>query len=277
VLALILALGASAGWGAADFLGGTSTRRLNVLTVAFVSQLVGLAFAFGLTAIGGSALTERTVVLGLLGGCLGAIGLAALYAALAIGPMGVVAPMVSLSVTVPVAAGLLNGERPGPVQLAGVVVAVGGVLLAAWHHDGTSTRISSRAVFLAVVSAACLGSLALVLSRAGETDAVGAVLMARVGSVALLGAAVLVRRPSFTTTQGERITLATIGLLDCGANLLFVLASQRGLLTLVAVLASLYPVTTVLLARGLLHERLSRIQAGGVVLALFGVALIAVG
>jgi drug/metabolite transporter (DMT)-like permease len=278
VFALVLALGASASWGSADFLGGLATRRLPVLTVSFVSLLVGLAFVLGLWVFGGDPIPgERTVVLGLIGGCVGAVGLVTLYAALAIGPMGVVAPMVSLSVTVPVAYGLLSGERPAATQLVGIVVAVGGVLLAARHEDEAGARISGRAVALALVAAAGLGTLALLLSRAGRTDAVGAVMMARVSSIALLGVAVLVRRPSFTTTQRDRVTLAAIGILDCSANLLFTLASQRGLLTLVAVLASLYPVVTVLLARGVLHERLSRVEAGGVALALCGVALIAAG
>ncbi len=278
MFALVLALGAAAGWGWADFLGGVETRRLPVLTVTFVSQVVGLAFVLGLVAFGGGGLPDgRTVTLGLAAGAVGAVGLAALYTALAIGPMGVVAPMVSLSVTIPVAAGLLSGERPGALQMVGVVAAIGGVALAARHRDEAGARVSGRAITLAVVSAVCLGSLALLLTRAGEDDATWAVLMARIGGVVLLSAATIVRRPSLTTTQRERLTLAGIGLLDCGANLLFVLATQRGLLTLVAVLASLYPVATVLLARGLLHERLSRIQAGGVALALFGIALIAAG
>jgi drug/metabolite transporter (DMT)-like permease len=278
MLAIVLALGSSIGWGSADFLGGSATRRLHILTVSLFSQAVGFAFVLGLVVAGGNGLPDaRTVALGLAGGCLGAVGLAALYSALAIGPMGVVAPMVSLSVVVPVGAGLLSGERPGTLQLVGVAAAIGGVVLAARHRDEAGARVSARAVVLAVVAAVCLGSLALVLSRAGDTDASGAVLMVRIGSLSLLGVAALVGHPSFETTARQRVTLASIGILDSGSNLLFVLASQRGLLSLVAVVASLYPVTTVLLARGLLGERLSRIQAAGVSLALVGIALIAVG
>jgi drug/metabolite transporter (DMT)-like permease len=205
------------------------------------------------------------------------VGLAALYAALALGPMGVVAPMVSLSVIVPVAAGLLNAERPAALQLVGVVAAIGGVALAARHRDEAGARVSPRAIGLALLSAVCLGMLVVLLSRAGETDAFWAVLLVRIGSLTLLGIVAVVRRPSFVTTQRQRLTLASVGVLDSGANLLFVLASQRGLLSLVSVVASLYPVTTVLLARGFLGERLSRIQAAGVTLALIGIALIAIG
>ena len=278
MLAVFLALGSAAGWGGADFLGGNATRRLPILTVSLVSQAVGFAFVLGLVVSGWDGLPDaRTVILGLVGGCLGAVGLAALYSALAIGPMGVVAPMVALSVVVPVAAGFMNGERPSPWQLVGVGAAIAGVVLAARPPSAGEARVSSRAVWLAAVAAVCLGLLAVFLGRAGETDAFWAVLMVRIASLTLLGTAVLVRRPSFVMQTSQRVSLASVGILDSGANLLFVLASQRGLLSLVAVVASLYPVTTVLLARGVLGERLSRAQAAGVGLALVGIALIAVG
>lgn len=278
MIAVLLALGAAAGWGGADFLGGNATRRLPILTVTFVSQTVGFAFVLGLVVSGWVGLPEgRTVALGLVAGCLGAVGLATLYSALAIGPMGVVAPMVSLSVIVPVAAGFMSGERPAALQLVGVAAAVGGVLLAARPPSSAGTRVSGHAIALAAVAAVCLGLLAVLLSRAGETDVLWAVLMVRIGSLTLLTAAVLARRPSFVMATRQRVTLASVGVLDSGANLLFVLASQRGLLSLISVVASLYPVMTVVLARSLLGERLSRLQAAGVVLALAGIGLIAAG
>jgi drug/metabolite transporter (DMT)-like permease len=278
MLGVLLALAAAVGWGSADFLGGDATRRLPILTVTFVSQAVGFAFILGLVVSGWVGLPEaRTVVLGLAAGCMGAVGLAALYSALAIGPMGVVAPMVSLSVIVPVAAGFMSGERPAALQLAGVAAAIGGVLLAARPPSTAGARVSPRAIALAAVAAVCLGLLAVLLSRAGQTDVLWAVLLVRVGSLTLLSAGVLARRPSFAMPTRQRVTLASIGILDSGANLLFVLASQRGLLSLIAVVASLYPVMTVVLARSVLGERLSRVQTAGVVLALAGIALIAAG
>ena len=278
MIAVLLALGAAAGWGGADFLGGNATRRLPILTVTFVSQAVGLAFVLGLVVSGWVGLPDgRTVVLGLVGGCLGAVGLATLYSALAIGPMGVVAPIVSLSVIVPVAVGFMSGERPAALKLVGVGVAISGVVLAARPPSTAGSRVSAHAITLAAVAAVCLGLLAVMLSRAGETDVLWAVLMVRVGSLTLLTVAVLARRPSFVMQTRQRVTLASVGILDSGSNLLFVLASQRGLLSLIAVVASLYPVMTVVLARGLLGERLSRFQAAGVVLALAGIALIAAG
>jgi drug/metabolite transporter (DMT)-like permease len=273
---ILLALGAATSWGSADFLGGVSTKRLSILTVSGVSQLAGLLFAGVLVLITGTAMPDGHVVIyGLTAGLLATIGLAALYSGLAIGPMGVVAPLAAMSGLVPVAVGLVRGERPEPIQLVGIALALAGVVLAARHHDPAGARVHKRALGLAVVAALCLGLLIVLLDEAGADDPAWAVLMVRVGALSLLAVAVTARRPSFSIDRGQLGTLAAVGVLDNGANLLFVLASQRGLLSLIAVLASLYPVATVLLARVALHERLSRLQVVGVAAALVGVALIA--
>lgn len=277
MFASALAVLASAGWGTADFLGGLSTRRLSILTVSLVSQAVGLAFTLGLVLSDLHAPTARVVLLGAIAGVLGMVGLMALYSALAIGPMGIVAPIAALSGCVPVAVGLARGDRPAPIQLAGVALAITGVVLAARHRSPSGTRASPRAIVLALFAAVTLGTLIVALSDAGRDDPAWAVLMVRITAVSLLCVAVLVRRPSFQMDRAQVRTLAAVGILDNGANLLFVLAAQRDLLSLIAVLASLYPVATVLLARGVLKERLSRVQAVGVAAALVGVALIAVG
>jgi drug/metabolite transporter (DMT)-like permease len=276
MVGVVLALCAAASWGSADFLGGVSTKRLSILTVSAVSQFAGLVFTASLVLATGAALPdERAVLLSLAAGVLGTLGLAALYSALAIGPMGVVAPLAAMSGLVPLAVGLLQGERPEPIQLVGVGLALTGVVLAARHRDERGARVHPRAVVLAAAAAACLGLLVVLLKEAGADNPAWAVLMVRVGALALLAVALLVRRPSFSMARGQLVTLVGVGVLDNGANLLFVLASRRGLLSLIAVLASLYPVTTVLLARVALHERLSRIQIVGVAAALAGVGLIA--
>ena len=273
---VVLALVASVSWGSADFLGGLSAKRLPILTVSAVSQLVGLAFTAGLVVATGAAMPgERALVFGLGAGCLGTVGLVALYSGLAIGPMGVVAPLVATSAIVPLVAGLIQGERPTPVQLVGVVLALGGVALAARHRDEAGARVHPRAVALAVVAALGIGLMFVLLNEAAADGPAWSVLMVRVGAVSLLAVALVVRRPSFSMDREQFATLAGVGVLDNGANVLFVLAAQRGLLSLIAVLASLYPVTTVLLARVALNERLSRIQIAGVVAALAGVAMIA--
>jgi drug/metabolite transporter (DMT)-like permease len=278
MLGIVLALAASASWGSADFFGGLSTRRLSIITVSVVSQMVGLGFALVLVfATGSAAPPTHILLLGMLGGLVGTSGLAALYSGLAIGPMGVVAPIASLSVVVPVVAGLARGERPASVQLVGVALAIAGVVLAARHRDEAGTRVHPRAVLLALIAALFLGLLVVLLRDAGVDDPAWGVLMVRVGALSVLAVPLLAVRPSFAMDRRMFGTLVAVGLLDNGANLLFVLGSQRGLLSLIAVLASLYPVTTVLLARTVLHERLGRVQVAGVVAALAGVALIALG
>jgi len=275
---VVLALGAAASWGSADFLGGVSTKRLPILTVSAVSQFAGLLFTGVLVLATGAAMPgERMVLIGLAAGAMGGIGLAALYSGLAIGPMGVVAPIAALSAVVPVAVGLARGERPAAIQLVGVALALVGVVLAARHRDESGARVHPRAIALAAAAAFCIGLMIVLLDDAGGASPSWTVLMVRVGALSLLSVALLVRRPSFTMDREQLGTLAGVGVLDNAANLLFVIAAQHGLLSLIAVLASLYPVTTVLLARIALHERLSRIQIVGIAMALAGVALIALG
>jgi drug/metabolite transporter (DMT)-like permease len=158
----------------------------------------------------------------------------------------------------------------------GVVLTLAGVALAARHRDEAGGRVHPQAVALAIVAAVGLGLMFVLLHEAAADGAAWSVLMVRVGAVSLLSVALLIRRPSFSMDAEQAATLAGIGVLDNGANMLFVLAAQRGLLSLIAVLASLYPVTTALLARVALHERLSRIQIVGVAAALAGVVLITV-
>ncbi len=278
MLGVVLALAAAASWGSADFLGGLSTRRLSILTVSSVSQTAGLIFTLVVVAMSGQpAPSTHVLMLGLLAGLLGTIGLAALYSGLALGPMGVVAPLAAMSGVVPVAVGLIRGERPAAIQLVGVVLALAGVIMAARHRDESGARIHPRAVALALVAALTLGLLIVLLDDAGSESPAWTVLMVRIAALCLLSVPLLVRRPSFAMDRRQASTLVAVGVLDNGANLLFVLAAQRGLLSLIAVLASLYPVSTVLLARGVLHERLSRVQVIGVAMALVGVGLIAAG
>lgn len=275
---IVLALAASASWGAADFLGGLATRRHSILTVSAVSQCAGFAFAAAVVLVVQPGMpSARVIELGLLCGVVGTVGLAALYSALALGPMGVVAPIAALSGIVPVVVGLARGERPEPIQLLGIALAIAGVFLAARHRDGSGERIHPRAAALALIAALMLGLLVVLLDAGGREDPAWTVLLVRVGALLLLSLALLVRRPSFEMDRGQFGTLLAVGVMDNAANLLFVLASQRGLLSLIAVLASLYPVATVLLARAVLHERLGRMQVFGVAMALGGVALIALG
>lgn len=281
MLAPLLSLVSAASWGTADFLGGLSTKRLSVLTVGVVSQAAGLVFMVAVVAALRDPLPgARSIGLALGAGACGAIGLAALYRGLSVGTMGVVAPTAALSGVVPVAFGLATGDRPSALQLVGVACALVGVIAAAraLDPDGARPQRLAEGVGLALVAAVMLGFLVLLLDRAARVDAVWASLFLRLGGLTLTGVAALVLRPSLRLRRGELPRLVGVGVLDNGANLTFALAAAAGgLLSLNAVLASLYPVATVLLARGVLDERMSRVQVAGVALAFTGVVLIAAG
>lgn len=281
MLAPLLSLLSAAAWGTGDFLGGLSTKRLSVLTVGVVSQSAGLVSMVAVVAALGNPLPDAgTIWLAVAAGACGAVGLAALYRGLSIGTMGIVAPTAALSGVVPVVFGLATGDRPSALQLVGVACAIVGVVAAARAPalDRRRTQRLAEGVGLALVAAVLLGFLVLLLDRAARVDAAWASLFVRIGGLTLTAVAAAVVRPSFRLRAREFPRLVGVGLLDNGANLAFALAAAAGgLLTLNAVLASLYPVATVLLARLVLHERMNALQKGGVALALTGVALIAAG
>ena len=279
MLTIALALAASAGWGSADFLGGLSARRVQILVVAAVSQAAGLVFTLVVVMAGGDGPDDTAVLwIGALGGLLGAVGLSALYRGLAVGRMGVVAPIAAMSGLVPVGVGLIaQGDRPTSIQAAGMVLAIGGVVLASRTRDEEGASGVATGVGLALLAALLLGGMSVCLDAGGDRDPAWTIFMVRVSSVTALWIAVALRRPSFEGVRPNLWLLVGAGLLDNTANLMFVLATSRGLLSIVAVLASLYPVTTVLLARVVLDERLERWQLAGVVAALGGVALISLG
>ena len=286
--ALALALFSGLCWGTGDFLGGLLTRRLGVALVMAIAQGAGLVLTGALIlAIGEPPPETRYLVYGALGGLSGAIGLAALYQGLAIGPMSIVAPIVSLSVMVPVVVGFAQGDRPAPLQFVGMACAILGIVLAARESDPTdieghpeppSRRRIGPGVVYALIAVVFVGLLITFLDAAGQGSAPWAAFMIRVVSVPLFVIAVIVRRAHERAPTGkETATLIVVGGLDNLANVTFALAAQTGMLALVSVVGSLYPVSTVLLARGFLHERLSRPQWVGVITAFAGVVLIALG
>lgn len=278
-----LALLSGLTWGSADFLGGLMSKRLPTAIVMVVSQGAGLVFIAGLVLVLDDPRPEsRFLVYGASGGMAGAIGLASLYKGLAVGRMSIVAPTAALSGAVPVIVGFVQGERPRALQLFGMAVAGAGVLLAVRapeSRDAATPRTGSAAgLGYGLVAALFLGLLVTSLDAAGEASPVWASLMVRVVSVPLfLVAAAATARDTRRPSGRDFGILAGVGLLDNGANVMFAVASQEGLLTLVSVLGSLYPVSTVLLARWFLHERLAPWQIVGVAAAISGVALIAVG
>jgi drug/metabolite transporter (DMT)-like permease len=180
-------------------------------------------------------------------------------------------------VVVPVAVGLARGERPSTLQDVGVGLAIVGVLVAAREPVGARTSRVAAGVGLALGAAAAIGVVLVALDAASEGDALWSSLSLRVTTFSVFVLAGLVLRPSLAVGRGELLPLAAIGILDTAGNALFALATSRGLLTLVSPLGQLYPIVTVLLARLLLGERVSRAQRLGVAVALAGVGLVTVG
>ena len=281
--AISLALAASLAWGIADFYGGLKSRQLALLTVLAVSQTAGLAVVAAAVAVRGEGPPDGGFsVWAALGGIAGALGLAAFYRGLVVGVMSIVAPISATAAVIPVAVGVAAGERPSALQLVGTGLAIVGVVLASREgvdEEGAHAAADRRAAIpLALLAALGFGTFFVGLDEAANHgDVLWAMLVARIASGSMLVGAALVARPSGWRTGRDLGALVFVGLADVGANLMFVAASTLGLVSIVGVLSSLYPVVTILLARALLHERIDRVQEVGVAGALGGVALIAAG
>lgn len=278
-MATALALLASLLWGTSDFLGGTAARRLPATAVVAGSQAIAL-LGLLVVALASSAFGADTGYLGwaLAAAVVGVVALTSFYAALAGGTMGVVAPIAAVGVVVPVAVGVAEGDRPGLLQAVGVVLAFAGVFLAAGpQRDESGARPSSRPLVLAGVAAAGFGTVLVCVAHGARSSTVMTLLTMRATSVLLLGLLAVAGRAAVTAHTRDLPLLAVIGAGDVGANAAMAVASTRGLLSVVAVLSSLYPAVTVLLARFVHAERLTRVQTVGVVAALTGVVLIASG
>jgi drug/metabolite transporter (DMT)-like permease len=278
-VSVLLALAASLAWGFADFGAGVGARRLPVLAVATIGQTAGLLLAGAVMLATSEATPSRTqLAWAAFAGLIGVIGIGAFYRALAIGTMGIVGPITATAAIVPLAYALARGERPSALQGAGVGLAVVGVIAASLEHvPERRGRRFGIGVGLALVAALSFGGSLIGLSRAAPGGTGWAVFTMRATVVPLVLIAVLVLRPRLPGSSRAWLLLAGVGLGDTGATLLYGAASTRGLLSVVAVLSSLYPIVIVVLARVLLAERVARSQLAGVALALTGVALISAG
>lgn len=282
VVAAVLALGAALTWGVADFLGGLTSRRADELLVAALSQVAGLGLlALALPFLPGVVSTPALAI-GALAGLGGAGGLVAYFRALAIGPMGVTAPVAALvGAGVPVATGFALGERPGSLAVAGILVGVVATVLVSRPSGPEATRLGdvdrrrlTRGLAWAAVAGLGFGWFFVGLDLTPDDSGMWPLLGARAGGLLLVALLVGARRPARPPRRAAGVALGS-GLLDMAANALFLLAVRAGLLVLVSVLTSLYPVGVVLLARGVLGERLGRVQWAGVGMALAATALIA--
>jgi drug/metabolite transporter (DMT)-like permease len=240
-----------------------------------LSQGAGFSALVVAVAVRGD-LGMRSFWLGLIAGAGGGAGLVTFYRALSLGTMSVVSPLVACGAVVPFAISLATGERPAVVAVAGAVLALGGAVLASVDERRSASADRSRAVVLAVVAALALGLFVYFLGLGSrEGDALSTLFGARVGSLTFLIALAFARRAPLAVPRASLAAVALVGLADVSANALFAVASGHGLLSLVSVLGSLYPIVTVLLAYVVLGERLTRAQRAGVAVAMAGVVAIA--
>ncbi|MGN9819804.1 EamA family transporter [Streptomyces sp. SD11] len=280
----LFALATSFLWGLADFGGGLLTRRTPALTVVVVSQSIATA-VLGAIVLATGAWSEAGPRLwfAVAAGLVGPVAMLAFYKALALGPMGVVSPLGSIGVAVPVGVGLVLGERPGVMQFVGIAVAVAGIVLAGGPQF-RGAPVQRQAVLLTLLAAFGFGAVMALIAEASSTltGLFLALFVQRVTNVVAGGTAlyVSVRRGGTAPPRVAWRSLpafAFVGLADVAANGTYALAAQRGPVAVAAVLASLYPVVTALAARGFLRERLRAVQAAGAGLALVGSVLLATG
>lgn len=278
--AIALALLASLGWGTADFFGGLLSRRLPVLAVLLVSRIVGLVAITGVIVATNRELPGSWTFLpfAVLAGVAQGTGVFAYYRALVVGSMGVVAPVAGVGVTLPVAVGLAAGERVDPGQGVGMALAIAGILLVSRNPATERAGRLAPGIALAGFAALGLGGFFVAMGMASErADPAWAVLIGQMVMVGLLAGAAAFARTPLRRLEGRYVAVGILGLLIILANLLFAEATTRGLLSLVSVIAALFPATTVLLARFVLGERLTAVQRAGGVAILAGVAFIVAG
>lgn len=279
-MAIVLALGAAAFYGSADFMGGLASRRSAALTVALGAQVSGLLVLLaGLIFLGPATVGGVDLAHGALAGVFGGLGLTVIYRALAVGPMSVVAPTSALSAaSVPVLAGLALGERPGPLALLGIAVAFVAVVLITWERTepGVAREAGRGAVLSALAGGAMFGLFFVSLHQAGESAGLWPLLAARAASIPVLVALLLRERTTVVPARGLMGPVAVSGALDMFANILFLLATRHGMLAVVSALTGLYPATTVMLAQNRLGERLHGVQGAGMAVAALAAVLVAV-
>lgn len=276
MIALLLALGSSLAYGCADFLGGLGARKAHVLRTVMIAAPASLAVELLLWPVLGASFSAAALGWGAASGVASAAAFALLYKTLAIGPMNVLSPVTALmSAALPVGVGLLQGERLATAGLIGLPLALVAVVLVSAGHGAGAARPSRTALLLAFGAGAAIALQLVFLHQAPSGSGVAPLIIGRtVSSAVTLAAAALMRRKLGPERPAYAMSAAA-GVLDSLANLMFLLAARSGDLTVVAVLTALYPAGTVLLARGVLAERIHRGQLVGLGTAAVAVSLLA--
>ena len=274
----LLALAGAALWGVGDFLGGLAARHMAAIAVVAVSQAVGLVGVVVWLSLSGDPFPGAGPLLpAAAAGIAGMVGLTALYRGMAVGAMGIVAPISAAGPVVPLTVDAAHGVVPSVLQWLGVILVFGGIVVLSREPAGDAGRRVAAGVGLAVVAAVAFGTFFVGLDASADESVPWAVVVVRSASVATALVLVTVTRTSLRAPRQLLLVLVAVGIFDTAANVAFAEASTSGAIGIVAVLSALYPVVTVLLARLVLAERLGTSRKVGGVLALGGAALVAAG
>jgi drug/metabolite transporter (DMT)-like permease len=277
-MAFLLAAWAALFYGFADFCGGYAARRSPLLSVLVLSQAVGTLVALAsAAAMPWGAPSTRDLLWGSLAGATGALGLFVLYGGLARSIVAIVSPASAVvAALLPVVSGLLLGERPPAPAVAGAVLCFPAILLLTWEGDRSARRgkAARTALGYGVLAGLGFGCFFIALSRTHAQAGAWPLVAARAASLTVCGAALLASRQPFRLARPDLFPALAAGAGDMVANVFFLLAAHGGMLSLVAVIASLYPAPTVILAWIFQHQRIPPIRLAGLALALTGVALI---
>ena len=282
----LLALLSAALYGAADFIGGSASRRASMFAVVTVSQFSGLvALLLTLPLLPPASPATADLAWGAAAGLAGSLGVGLLYRALAIGTMGVVAPTTSVcAVVIPVLVGSLLGDGPGTLVAAGIALAIVAIVLLGQESTHPDHPASSpprgglpAGMWHALASGVAIGCFFLLVSQARPEAGLWPLVAARCAGVPFFAALAVTTGASFRLPRTLLVLLVAGGVLDMAANVLYLLATRYGDLAVAVTLSSLYPASTVALARVVLKERLSRFQVIGMVGALVAVVLIVGG
>ncbi|MFD9042169.1 EamA family transporter [Streptomyces bottropensis] len=276
MIALLLALGSSLAYGCADFLGGLGARKAHVLRTVMIAAPASLAIELLLWPVLGASFSAGALGWGAASGIASAAAFTLLYRTLAIGPMNVLSPVTALmSAALPVGVGLMQGEHLTIAGLVGLPLALVAVVLVSAGHGAGAARPSRTALLLAFGAGAAIALQLVFLHQAPSDSGVAPLIVGRAVSSAMTLAAAGVMYRRLGPERPAYAMSAAAGVLDSVANLLFLLAARSGDLAVVAVIVALYPVGTVLLARGVLAERIHRGQLVGLGTAVVAVSLLA--
>ncbi|MDT4939633.1 MAG: hypothetical protein QOG80_3304 [Pseudonocardiales bacterium] len=277
-MTVVLGLLAAICYGAGDFVGAVASRRHTAITVLLHSYPVGAVLMIALLPAFPGHLDGRVILFGILGGLAGMIGVSVMYNLMTVAPMNIISPVTAvLAAIVPIVVGVVIGDRPHATAWLGIVLGIGAVLLVSrTTEEHPHGRIGMRIIALALVAGIGFGLYFVFLARAGHHAGLWPLVVSRIAS-AIAIVPVAFRASAVHLIRGRMLAVTALaGVLDAGANMFFLLATHTGLLSLAAVLTSLYPAVTVLLAVGVLHEHTSKVQRAGLTLAAASIVLITV-